>query len=326
MALLNENKLFKLLRFSGTDDEVNAQWLAERQNGVGGSDVAAIMGLSPWKAAYTLWAEKTGRVQAEDISGKEAVAMGTELESDVVAMYKRRNPEARVRVVNAIAQSIERPWARASVDGLTSDPELGVGVLEIKTGGSERAWADGVPMYYQTQVMHYLSVTGYAFADVAALIGDHGLHYHQYRILRDEEDIAVVNGAVDTFWNDCVRGGRVPLAVASDSKTVTEVGSPGNDEVMPSVPRELADLIREYGEAKAKADAAKKVVDDLAAGIKSMLGQYKGCATDTHKVTLSRFERTSVDGKKLKELHPDVYEECTKTSSSTRFSVKEINS
>jgi putative phage-type endonuclease len=324
MALKNEGRLFTLLRFSGSDEEVNAAWLAERQNGVGGSDVAAIMGLSPWKAPYTLWAEKTGRVQAEDISGKEAVAMGTELESDVVEMYKRRNPQARVRVVNAIAQSIKRPWARASVDGLTSDPELGVGVLEIKTGGSEKAWENGVPLYYQTQVAHYLSVTGYAFADVAALIGDHGLHYHQIRIMRDEEDIAAVESAVDTFWLDCVQGDKVPLAVAADAKAVTEVGSPGNDELMPSVSRDLADRIRDYVVAQEEARAAKAKADDLATGIKAALGQYKGCVTDTNKVTLARFERTSIDSKKLKDEYPDVFAECSKTSTSNRFSVKSL--
>lgn len=325
MALLNENKLFTLLRFSGTPGEINKQWLQERQNGVGGSDVAAIMGLSPWKAPYTLWAEKTGRVKPEDISGKEAVAMGTELESDVVAMYKRRNPEARVQVVNAIAQSIKRPWARASVDGLTSDPKLGVGVLEIKTGGSEKAWEHGVPLYYQTQVQHYLSVTGYAFADVAALVGDHGLHYHQIRIMRDAEDIAAIDEAVDVFWLDCVKGDKVPLAVAADAKAVAEVGYPGTDELMPRVPRDLADRILMYEEAQEEAKAAKARADDLATGIKAALGQYKGCVTDTHKVTLSRFERTSIDSKRLKQEYPAIFAKCSKKSIGSRFTVKEID-
>jgi predicted phage-related endonuclease len=173
-------------------------------------------------------------------------------------------------------------------------------------------------------VAHYLSVTGYAFADVAALIGDHGLHYHQIRIMRDEEDIAAVESAVDTFWLDCVQGDKVPLAVAADAKAVTEVGSPGNDELMPSVSRDLADRIRDYVVAQEEARAAKAKADDLATGIKAALGQYKGCVTDTNKVTLARFERTSIDSKKLKEEYPDVFAECSKTSTSNRFSVKSL--
>ena len=94
------------------------------------------MSLSPWTSPYEVWCDKTRRSVPEDISGKEAVAMGTELEADVFDMFKRRHPELAVMRSNAVLRSIERPWAQASLDGIVRDPELGWGVLEIKTGSS----------------------------------------------------------------------------------------------------------------------------------------------------------------------------------------------
>ena len=36
------------------------QWLAYRRTGLGGSDAGAIMGVSPYKSAYAVWADKLG--------------------------------------------------------------------------------------------------------------------------------------------------------------------------------------------------------------------------------------------------------------------------
>lgn len=53
--------------------EDRSKWLEFRKEGIGGSDAAAIVGLSKWKSPYQLWLEKTGQVEAEDISDKEVV-------------------------------------------------------------------------------------------------------------------------------------------------------------------------------------------------------------------------------------------------------------
>ena len=297
-----ENQHFTLVRCESDED-----WLDERRKGIGGSDVAAIMGLSAYSTPYQVWLEKTRGIH-DDISDKPAVMWGNILEPVVGEHYLDCQPERHVRRVNAIARSIERPWAQASLDYEVRDPELGWGVLEIKTAGWRREsdWEEGVPVYYQTQVAHYLSVTGRPFADVAVLIA--GQDYREYRVMRDEEDVATVNAAVDEFWHEYVERGVVPEVSAMDGASVFVAhvepgeGLVGCDEV-------TADLIRRWHEAKADVEDAKERFDACSAALKEAIGDNEGIETATGTLTWRRFERTYLDTGRLRSEQPDLLAE-----------------
>ena len=284
-----EGTKFTLIRCADNDG-----WLEQRKHGIGGSDVAAIMGLSPWKSPLEVWLEKTGRASAPDLSEKESVAMGTELEGDVLEMYRRRHPTFRVQRVNAILVDKVRPWAQASLDGITRDPELGWGVLEIKTGSRESEWSDGVPLHYLTQVTHYLSVTGYPFADVAALIGDYGLHYHEYRVMRDDDDLQSVVESVDEFWADYVEKDAMPpyvSALPSEGKALHELYKRSDGEMEPSDAErteKLAELTLELSDKLADATAQKLSASNE---LKRLVGEHKGIITPDYVITWVRSEK-----------------------------------
>ena len=61
----------------------------DRSKIIGGSDIAAVMGLSRWKTPLSLWAEKTGRVQ-NGLSNFEAAEIGTELEEYVSRKFEKK--------------------------------------------------------------------------------------------------------------------------------------------------------------------------------------------------------------------------------------------
>lgn len=284
-----EGSAFTLIRC-----EDNAGWLEQRRQGIGGSDVAAIMGLSPWKSPLEVWLEKTGRASAPDLSEREAIAMGTELEGDVIEMYKRRHPGCKARRVNAVLSAKERPWAQASLDGITYDQELGWGVLEIKTGSRNSEWAEGVPLHYLTQVTHYLSVTGYKFADVAALIGDYGLHYHEYRVMRDEEDVYEVADNVDIFWADYVQKDRMPpfvTALPSEGKALYEIYKHSDGEMEPSDAHRtelLASLVQDLSAEVQEANAKRT---EYTNELKRLVGEHKGIITPEYVITWVRSDK-----------------------------------
>ena len=66
------------------------EWREARKNGIGGSDVGAIMGLNPWKSPVEVWLEKTGHSEPPDLSGKESVEWGNRLEAVVAEKFADR--------------------------------------------------------------------------------------------------------------------------------------------------------------------------------------------------------------------------------------------
>jgi putative phage-type endonuclease len=290
--MTNEGKLFTVTVFEGTEDEVNAQWLQNRLQGVGGSDVGAIMGISPWRSPLEVWLEKTGREEAPDLSGNERIQMGVELEPVVMEMYRRRHPDRDVRPVNASLRSVARPWAQASLDGMVTDPVLGTGIFEAKTSSRMSEWQDGVPAHYLAQVMHYMSVTGWPFADVTALIGDHGIHYAEIRVMRDPDDIAAVDKAVDEFWQEFVLKDRMPTLVTaldSESRALHEMYKDVRGDLSPSEGEAAFDLLAsEYRLVQDEVNALTKKKKTLSNGLKRVVGEYKGVLSDDYVVTWVR--------------------------------------
>lgn len=309
MAVSGEGELFKLLRVPDGDRDA---WLEQRRKGVGGSDVAPIMDLSKWRSCYEVWAEKVGLIQPADLSDKESVQWGNILEPVVGAHYSELHPDRTVRRVNAVCQSIGRPWAQASLDYEVKDPELGWGVLEIKTAGlrSEGDWSEGVPVYYQTQVAHYLSVTGRKFADVAVLIG--GQEYREYRIMRDEEDIAAVNKAVDDFWSMVEDRVEPPVEPAGQALKAFAKEHPSDGAIV-ELDREPGEFNKWYG-SKLDLDAMKKMNDRYAAKLMERIGDKKGLSFPEGRVVWVRSESSRFDSKRFKEEHPDLWAEYQTTS------------
>ena len=194
------------VRLVSTKDMPRSEWLAWRQKGIGSSDAAVAIGISPYKSPLALWLEKTNRQEPEDLSTKEAVFWGTTLEPILAEVYQERTGK-KVRRVNQILQHPKEPYMLANLDRAIE----GGGILEIKTAGlrSERQWEEGVPFAYQIQVLHQLAVTGKAWADVAVLIG--GQEFRIYRVERDEDRIATLIDLESRFWRYVTEDQQPPV-------------------------------------------------------------------------------------------------------------------
>jgi hypothetical protein len=166
------------------------EWHAQRSSGYGGSDVAAIVGCSKWGSPTSLWSERTGRVERRD-DGKNAAAKrwGQKLERVVIEEYAHEHPELVVFIwpegKGASFRSTVWDIALASPDALTYNPETGEwGILEAKTARYDDEWKDPdlavriVPVYYLTQVQHYLDVMGFTVYALSALFT--GSDYHEF--------------------------------------------------------------------------------------------------------------------------------------------------
>lgn len=285
------------LRFS-THDE----WVEARAKGIGGSDVAAIMGISAYKSPLEVWLEKTGKVPPADLSDNEKVEWGTRLEQVIANKFAEEHPNLKVLRKNCTMRSVDRPWALANIDRELRGE--GRGILEVKTAGlrSEDQWVFGPPAYYLTQVQHYLSVTGWDYAYVAVLIG--GQEYREYRIERDEEDIAAIDKAVDEFWNEYVMKGVMPKMTGKgrESQALTAFYPEGegveyvSDMDMPI----LAERV-ELGRQIKALEERKKLIDNE---IRARIGLGKCLESESVRATWVRTASKKFDAKAFDADHP----------------------
>ena len=142
-------------------EQQSQAWSEFRAKGIGSSDIAAVMGKSPYKSAHRLWLEKTNRAQPEDLSQNPIVQKGVRLE-----------PEAR-RASNAyynrdfepcVFQSDLYPFMRFSADGYDEDSGQ---ILEIKVpmkSTHDKIKGGEIPEHYRLQVQYGLLVSGSSMA------------------------------------------------------------------------------------------------------------------------------------------------------------------
>ena len=215
--------------------KTHEEWLQARQNGIGASEAAAVIGRSPWLDNVELWRRKTGRTQAPDISSNEAVAYGHAAEAPIRELFALDYPGYEVTYGGAfdMVRHPEHPFILATLDGRLLEKDTGrCGVLEIKTTNivrsmqKEKWWGpDGpcVPMQYYTQIIHQLLVTGFDFAVLHAQMKYHygddvRSERRTYFIERDEvqEDIAYLLEAEMDFWNNYVLADKPPSLILPD--------------------------------------------------------------------------------------------------------------
>ena len=138
------------------------EWYEFRKTHIGGSDAAAILGLSPWKTISALYDEKTGLIPAKDISNKKYVDYGKKAEEHIAALFALEHEEQfEVELVKDIVYVND--FMMASLDArLTEKSTKRKGFFEVKTGELRKTidyekWNDKIPDYYYPQILHYFN-------------------------------------------------------------------------------------------------------------------------------------------------------------------------
>lgn len=197
------------------------EWLSLRKSGIGASESAAVVGLSPWMTASELYEIKTGLKQARDLSDNEEVSRGVRMEKPLRELYKSQHPDYKVvhHPYDMLYQK-ERPWMFATLDGEVKDSDKHSGVLEIKTASPNgkagwAKWNEQIPEAYMAQILHQLICSGYDFVDLfAALINredDMTIRTYHFERADLEEDMAWLLEKETEFWNNVQNQSVPPL-------------------------------------------------------------------------------------------------------------------
>lgn len=202
------------------------EWLQNRMNGLGGSEISAVIGCNPYLDNVTLWEYKTGRKQPEDISDKPYVKYGTQAEMHLRGLFRLDYPQYTVEYVdNNSFRNDKYPWALASLDGWLTDQEGRKGILEIKTteilnSMHKEKWNAQIPDNYYCQILFYMAVCEADFAVLKAQLktvfdGVPYLQTRHYHIERSEvqEDIDYIMEKGAEFWEYVKADKKPPLVL-----------------------------------------------------------------------------------------------------------------
>lgn len=303
-------------RLISTKDLSHEDWLRSRKQGIGGSDIAAICGLSPFKSPLSVYFDKVS--DAVEVVDNERMRIGRDLE-DYVARRFEEETGKKVRRNNYILQHDDYPFLLANIDREIVGENA---ILECKTTNSfaKKSWEDGIPDYYALQVHHYISVMDLDRAYLAVLIGNECFRY--YTIERDEEIIKNLIAISEDFWKNHVEKQIEPPPDGSSEYTkrlasrydaidnTIDLSSQDNRDKIARLAT-INDLEKELNQEK------EQIKQELMLQMQDNEIAFVGAK----KITWKWQQRTNVQGKELKKDFPDIYEKYSKTSSTRVFKI-----
>ena len=276
------------------------EWKALRGKYIGGSDAAAVVGMNPWKSAYALWAEKTGRLPGFD--GNLATEVGTFLEEFVAQKFAGVTGK-RVRKSNQSWFNDRYPWAIANIDREIVGEDAG---LEIKTTSEmnlKKFKGGEYPANYYCQCVRYMAVTGKKKWYLAVLVGNR--EFYWFEIQRDEEEIAALMAAEEAFWGH-VQSGVPPLADGSESTADTLYtlypDSTEDGIGIGQFETDLETLMR----LKERKSELETEIGEIENRVKAHLGDCGYGEGERFYVTWKSQSRRSFDHKKFIQQHPEI--------------------
>ena len=293
------------------------EWLEHRRRTIGGSDAAAIVGLSNWATPLTVYMDKKGLIP--DKPDSIPMRIGRELEETVAQLWAEKEGK-KVRRRNAIIYNPDIPFAHANIDRMVVGEDA---ILECKTTSemNMNQFKNGeYPANYYVQVMHYLMVLGeqYKRGYLAVLVGNRELF--TFTIERDEEEIATLREMERAFYENHLLPGVMPEPTGKDADgEAVSALYPESDPNADAV--DLTDM-RDCFEAYIKANAQKalyeRIIDKAKQDIEARLGNASAGFCGGHRVTWKEQTRNDIDKDALKAMGVDIPYK-TRTTRTFRF-------
>lgn len=319
-------------------------WLAYRRKGIGGSDAAAVLGISPFLTGRDLYYDKLGISADADDENWIAKEIGNLLEPLVAKIFSERTG-LKVYQKKFMFQHPQHPWMLADLDYLVEMPDGRTAILECKTSTSNAAshwWYAGkeiVPAYYESQGRHYMAVMDIDRVFFCCLLTDS----HEVIIRSIDRDMAYEDELIaleEGFWTEHVLAKSPPKYIENGDlvlKSVQRLLGPAVTDTPPMVitPPQFSKVKQflQLQEQKSEYDAKSKqlenemnrlkalIVADMGNSCKALYEDAEGSYTITYNpIYKQTIPKVGLD--RLKAVHPEIYKEFVQTSESRRFQIK----
>jgi putative phage-type endonuclease len=305
-----------------------AEWLAARREGIGASDVPAILGVSDYGTPRSVYHDKTG--EAVDGAG-EAAHWGTVLEEPIAREWARRNRSV-VRRVGLVAR-VDDPVMMCTLDRRITecplpDTRREQCALEVKCRSAFKAarWHASLPDDVAGQMLWQLAVTGYDHLHYAVLVG--GNDYRQGTVRRAEHEPTIrhITAACKRLWTEFVEPRIVPAADEEHGDRELEMykrmHSARSGALTAPDPLAVTEALLAYEEHRLAEKRACKAKEAAQAEMLRLLGSYQAVLVDGQiAYSMESTRRAYADLERLAERWPDAYRDCVTDKPGRRLSV-----
>lgn len=295
-------------------------WLRDRNKSIGGSDAGTILGFNKYSSPYALWAEKSGKTVPEDISDREAVRLGNDLEAYVASRFCEAT-EKKVHRVNYVIRNDKYPFAHANVDRMVYGENAG---LECKTTSNyeyAKLLEKGeFPNTWLCQMTHYMAVTEADHWYLAALAFGKGFYW--FRIDRNPNECAALMTVEESFWKQ-VENNEPPAIDGAEATTAAlRTVFPESEAVTVDLSGFAAnvELYNELGKQIKELEAER---DAQANYIKGFMGTAESGEAGKFKISWKNQSRSTFDRKKYEQACGAIPQEFFKTSNTRVFKITE---
>lgn len=220
----------------------DAHWHALRQKAVGGSEVAALFGLSPFVTEYSLWHVKAGKVPPDDLGDNQKTRWGKLIEP-LIAQELGASLGWKIERSRIYYQHDAIPGLGCTLDFDVIDNQWGPGIVETKVvfdyEDYKRDWSDErAPPSYELQVQEQMMCTGRQWSAIAVWVAQTATLAPALIRRPVPKVVDEIERRVNGFW-DSIRHDRAPeptgtegeLAImrhvwpARADKKIVEIGS-----------------------------------------------------------------------------------------------------
>ena len=280
---------------------LSLEQIKERTNYIGGTDCAAVLGLSRWRSPIEIWAEKTGLLESEDKGDNLAIEVGTELEDLVCRLFCKRTGK-KVRRENQTIFHPRYPFIAANIDRSVMGEDA---ILEAKTAGAWKA----------------RELTGKEIGYIACLIGGNQ-EFVWKEIPRDQEIISQIITKEIAFWKGFVEPKIMPAATKLDSGILSKL-FPGqiDDDDPIALDDDAMKIIESLKAMEADISTLEGVIEKEKNSLKTMLKDKNIGLVGQYKISWKRQISRRLDTKTLRQEKPEICDAYTKPIESRVFRI-----
>ena len=318
------------------------EWLAYRKKGLGGSDIAAVFGVSPWRTARELWLDKRGMMEEPKKDNWVALEVGHRLEELVAQVFYAKTGLAPYAVRKMFRHPFH-PFMLADVDFFVDLPDGRTFILECKTTsyyGKEHWGTDeepSIPYHYELQGRHYMAVSNVDGVFFACLYDNNAESF----IIREmERDLAAEENLIEqeeVFWNEYVRLGEEPpftenpemVLKAIDAQYRSRGGIKDLPDSLAAQAERFLEIKKEKNDMEAKVRRMERELSAIKAEVMAEMKDYeKGLIKgegDLYECGFQKRIRVSVSRDnltKMKMSHPEMFKEYAEEKESRIFFIK----